>query len=222
MADKKKSDQPTPKPKKKKGGLIMRVIVSGAIGLIGVWMALYSMQLGKSPHTWDKDEWKGFLSFSKQQVEEAKAKVEKVDWDALKDKITAKTRELWAKTPELEKSLDRTLARIRGEKKSGERVDSKTGSETPAAVIEPSDLEVGCEALRDGTRAYRKSVKENGTVDQGELKRAKKLLQKAQDYLERAHEQAKDADDEGLAAEVEGYIQQCNVYLEDVSKRETL
>ena len=223
MAEEKKKrdpNQPTPKPKKKSGGLIMRVIVSGVIGLVGVWMALYSMQLSKAPTSWSKDEWSGFVTFSMDQVKEAKAKVEKVDWDALKDKVTAKTKELWAKSPELEKSLERTLARIRGEKeaKTGERVDSKTGAGQPAAVIQPTDLELGCEALREATQLYTKKTVTAEGVNQAELKKAKKLFQKAQDHLSRAHAQAQTANDEGLAAEIEEYIQQCNQYLEDCSK----
>lgn len=222
-APKKKRDpnQPTPKPKKKKSGLILKVLLSGAIGLVSVWMALYSMQLGKPPTSWDGDEWDGFLSFSKQQIEEAKQKAENVDWDALKDKVTAKTKELWSKAPELEASLEKTLARIRGEKPAA-RVDSKTGPmETPAAAIEPTDLELGCEAMRDATRAYKKSTTSEGN-DQAQLKKAKKLFQKAQDHLTRAHAQSEQAGDETQTAEIEGYIQQCNIYLEDCSKRETL
>jgi hypothetical protein len=223
-APKKKRDpnQPTPKPKKKKGGLILKVLLSGAIGLVSVWMALYSMQLGKAPNSWDKNEWNGFLTFSKQQIEDAKAKVEKVDWEGLKDKVTAKTKELWSKTPELEASLEKTLARIRGDKPAEKRVDSKTGPvDTPAAAIEPSDLEIGCEAMRDATRAYKKSMTTEGN-DQAQLKKAKKLFRKAQDHLTRAHAQSEQAGDETQTAEIEGYIQQCNVYLEDCSKRETL
>lgn len=229
MADDKKKapkkrdpNQPTPKPKPKKGGLIAKALLSGAIGLCSVWMALYSMQLGKAPTSWDKAEWQGFLTFSKQQIQEAKAKVENVDWEALKDKVTAKTKELWSKTPELEASLDKTLARIRGGKStSPDRVDSKTGpGQTPAAAIEPTDLELGCEAMRQATRTYKKSVTKNGN-DQAQLKKAKKLFRKAQDHLMRAHTQAEQAGDPDVA-EIEGYIQECNVYLEDCSKRETL
>tara|TARA_R110002072_G_scaffold143944_1_gene290030 strand:- start:40 stop:735 length:696 start_codon:yes stop_codon:yes gene_type:complete len=231
MADDKKKapkkrdpNQPTPKPKKKKSGLIMKALLSGTIGLVSVWMALYSMQIGKAPTSWSNDEWSGFLTFSKQQVEEAKSKVEKVDWEALKGKVTAKTKELWSKTPELEASLEKTLARLRGDTpaKTGERVDSKTGAmKTPAAAIEPSDFVIGCEAMRDATRAYKKVMTAEGS-DQAQLKKAKKLFRKAQDHLTRAHAQSQQGDDPGQTAEIEGYLQQCNVYLEDCSKLETL
>jgi len=231
MADSKKKapkkrdpNQPTPKPKKKKSGLIMKVLLSGTIGLVSVWMALYSMQLGKAPTSWSNDEWSGFLTFSKQQIEDAKSKVEKVDWEALKGKVTAKTKELWSKTPELEASLEKTLARLRGDKpaKTGERVDSKTGTmETPAAAIEPSDFVIGCEAMRDASKAYGKIMTPDGS-DQAQLKKAKKLFLKANEHLSRAHAQSERDGDAAQTAEIEGYIQQCNVYLEDCSKLQNL
>lgn len=218
---KKKRDpnQPVPKPKKKKSSLILKVLASGVIGILLVWMSLFSIEVGKVPTSWDGDDWSAFLSFSRKQLEEAKEKVEQVDWQELRDKVTAKTKELWEKAPDLEANLEKALAELRGEK-PGARVDEKTGA-TPAAAIAPTDLELGLQDMQQAMRAYKKTMNNQGN-DQAQLKKSKKLFMSAQDHLTKAHAQAEDKGESAQAAEIEGYIQQCNIYLEDCSKRQTL
>lgn len=221
-APKKKRDpnQPVPKPKKKKSSLILKVLVSGVLGILLVWMSLFSIEVGKAPTSWSGDDWSSFMSFSRKQLEDAKEKVEQVDWKELSEKVTAKTKELWEKAPDLEKSLERTLAKLRGDEQPAARVDEKTGA-TPAAAIQPTELELGCEDLRQAIGTYKKTMNSSGN-DQAQLKKAKKQFQSAQDHLTKAHAEAEQKGDSAQAAEIEGYIQSCNVYLEDCSKRQTL
>ncbi|MGE0709505.1 MAG: hypothetical protein AB7T09_16125 [Planctomycetota bacterium] len=214
-AQKRDPNQPTPKPPKK-SKLIPKLLVSAVVVILLTWMGMYSVQVEKGPWDWEGSDWTGFLTFSRQQVEEARKKVEEVDWDAVKDKVTAKTKELWNRVPELEQKLEQKLAQLRGDKQDGET--KKSGSAEPvAASAQPSHLQLGCEKLQLAIRSYKKSMN-----SQAELKKAKQLFQEAQDLLTKAHEEAEKAGDEQGATEIEGYLQQCNVYLEDCSKRETL
>src|SRR5690606_30169941 len=97
--------------------------------------------------------------------------------------------------------------------------DASTPPPQPAVVepATPSSLELGCEAFREGIRHYKKSMN-----SQDELRRAKGKFREAYTHLEAAYAQAEEKGDQALMNEIEGYLQQCNVYLEDCSKRETL
>lgn len=222
MADKSKKpkpkrdpNQPTPKPPKKRSP-IPKLILSAAVVILATWMTMYSAQVGRGPWDWSGDDWSGFLTFSKAQVEAAKKKVQEVDWEKVKDKVTAKTKELWHKVPELEQKLEAKLAQLRGDKQ--QQAEGKAPTQgTPPAVVEPTTLERGCETFRMGIRHYKQSMD-----DQGELKKAKALFHEARELLEKAHGEAEAKGDTAQATEIEGYIQQCQIYLEDCSKREVL
>ena len=226
MADKSKSkkskpkpkrdpNQPTPKPPKKRSP-IPKLLLSATFVILATWMTMYSAQLGRGPWDWEGDDWSGFLTFSKGQVEAAKKKVAEVDWEKVKDKVTAKTKELWNKVPELEQKLEAKLDQLRGGKQK--KVEGKGPQDgLPAAVVEPTTLERGCETFRMGIRHYKQSMD-----SQAELKKAKKLFLEARELLEKAYGEAEAEGDTAQATEIEGYIQQCQIYLEDCSKRETL
>jgi hypothetical protein len=211
---KRDANQPTPKPGKKKS-LVVKVLMMAIVLILSTWIGLYSLKVEKGPWDWKEAEWSGFLTFSKEQVEAARKQVEEVDWEELKEKVTAKTKELWNRIPELEEKLEAKLAALRGKKKAAA---SKTGEPGPmAASAAPSSEELGCETLRLAIGEYK------GSMDnQKKLKKAKALFQKAQDHLMKAYEEAEAAGDAEHATEIEGYIMQCNVYLEDCSKREMM
>src|SRR5688500_16119952 len=103
-------NQPVPKPR---GSLLKKALylsIGGCLSIVLLWGALYSTQIGKTPNDWSSEEWSGFLTFSKQQVDEARQNVESVDWNALKDKVTEKTKELWNDVPAWEQKLEAKLA----------------------------------------------------------------------------------------------------------------
>lgn len=223
-------NQPLPKPKKR-GRLVAKVLVGGVLLLVGVWGALFYMEKGRMP--WDDPG--EFANFSRDQVNEA---VASVDWEALKGKITAQTRKLYESVPDLERKLDATLARLRGGQageagQPGAEGAAATGGEggQPAAVVQnarPSTYEQGCQSLRDAMQTYKRSVP-SGKGDrrsdaelQRELKSAKGQFEKARDQLEKAHGEAEAAGDQTLVNEIEEVLMQCNTYLEDCSKRQTL
>jgi hypothetical protein len=162
--------------------------------------------------------------------------VSSVDWEALKGKITEHTRKLYESVPDLEKKLDATLARLRGgqqparEQASAGQQQAQSGQQPPAVVqnAHPSAYELGCETLREAIRTYKRSVP-SGAGDrrsdkemQKELRAAKGQFEKARDQLEKAHREAETAGDQALVSEIEEVLMQCNTYLEDCSKRQTL
>ena len=63
-------NQPVPKRPKKKT-LVLKVLLLGALLLVGVWGGLYSVQLGRGPWGWSGEDWSGFATFSQEQVSEA-------------------------------------------------------------------------------------------------------------------------------------------------------
>ena len=211
-------NQPTPKPKKR--SKVPGLIVGAVLSVLLLWVGLYSAEVGKAPTSWTSEEWSGFLTFSEQQVAEARRNVEQIDWDSLGAKITAETKQLWEKVPDLEQKLEQKLAELRGTRQEapagGAPAKADDEQKAPAAVpAQPTSLELGCEALREAIGHYRKSMN-----DQDKLRAAKKEFRAAQVHLEAAYAEAEG--DPAQQAEIEGYLMQCNTYLEDCSKRETL
>jgi len=207
-------NKPFPKPKARKTVVLKFAVAATTVVLI-TWMGLYSAKVGKPPWAWDEQERTGFVDYSKDQIEEARANVrdqlKNVDWDKLvqiEDKLQKKLAELRAK---------------RGAKAGAGDPGATTTPETagaegqPAAVVEPTELELGCDALQMGIRHYKKSGK-----SQSELRKAKGLFHEAREHLEKAYNKADADGDAAAASEIEGYMMQCNVYLEDCSKREIL
>jgi hypothetical protein len=234
MADAKKETGSAKRPKKgapparsSLGARVVKLVASALVCLIIVWGGLYSVQVGRGPWAWSGDDWGGFVTFSRAQVAEAQAQVESVDWASLGDKITEKTRGLWDAMPVWENKLEQKLAQLRGQRTSqpvnaeGQPNAAPTATSTaPPASVEPAaktDLEVGCEAMRDGIRHYRRSMN-----DQGELRAAKAKFRTAYTHLEKAYNEAEAKGEQAQVAEIEGYLMQCNTYLEDCSKREEL
>lgn len=225
-------NQPTPKAGKRSVvALALKLAIGAVVAILTVWTGMYSVEIERGPWAWTPEDRAGFLSFSRAQVDEARQNVESVDWDALKNKITAKSRELWNDAPAWEQKLEAKLAQLRGggaaKPTDGAATTDGTpdatsteATKTPQAAVpapEPTSLERGCDAMRDGIRSYKKSMN-----SQAELKRAKAKLREAYTHLEAAHAEAQGRGDQAQASEIEGYLQQCNVYLEDCSKRETL
>lgn len=221
-------NQPTPKPARRGVlGSTVKLAVSGAVVLVVGFVTLYSVQIGRPPWAWSSEDQQGFVDYSKQQVDEARAQVENVDWAALKDKITEKTKQLWEGAGAWEQKLDAKLAQLRGGADPAPAATAQAGATggAPAAppqpvAVEPappSSLELGCDAFRAGIRHYKRSMN-----SQDELRRAKGKFREAYTHLEAAHAQAQQQGDQAQADEIEGYLQQCNIYLEDCSKRETL
>lgn len=214
-------NQPTPKPARR-GGLAsaIKLAIGGAVVLAVGFAALYSVQIGRPPWQWSSEDQQGFVDYSKAQVDEARAQVENVDWAALKDKITAKTRQLWDQAGSVERTMETKLAQLRGgDPHPAGAAASSTEAAQPAVVepAPPSSLELGCDAFRLGIRHYKRSMN-----SQDELRTAKGKFREAYTHLEAAHTRAQQAGDQAQADEIEGYLQQCNVYLEDCNKRETL
>lgn len=222
-------NQPTPKPARRSVvGSTLKLVVSGAVVLVVGFVTLYSVQIGRPPWAWSSEDQQGFADYSKQQVDDARAQVANVDWAKLKDKITEKTKALWEGAGAWEQKLDAKLAELRGGSapapattQAGATTGTSTATPPPQpAVVEPappSSLELGCDAFRAGIRHYKKSMN-----SQDELRAAKGKFREAYTHLEAAHAKAQQQGDQAQADEIEGYLQQCNVYLEDCSKRETL
>lgn len=219
-----KRDPNQPFPRAKGGGLRrLLVLAVGGAGVVALALVgLYSAHLGRPPWEWSEGDRAGFVDYSKTQVDEARAQVEAIDWAALKDTITEKTRALWDQVPAWEQKLDKKLADLRGQDApsgGAAAAPATTPAATPATVEppKPTRLELGCDAFREGIRHYKKSMN-----SQAELKRAKAKFREAYDHLEAAHGQAQAKGDAAQADEIEGYLQQVNIYLEDCSKREVL
>jgi hypothetical protein len=227
-------NQPTPKAGKRSvGALAIKLALGALVAVLTVWTGMYSVEIERGPWAWTPEDRAGFLTFSRAQVDEARANVESVDWDALKNKLTAKSRELWNDAPSWEQKLEAKLAQLRGgdAPKAATTTDAPTATDattptttdatkTPQAAVtapEPTSLERGCDAMRRGIGHYKRSMN-----SQAELKKAKAELRQAYTHLEAAHAEAQGRGDQAQASEIEGYLQQCNVYLEDCSKRETL
>jgi hypothetical protein len=219
-------NQPFPKAK---GGLLKKVLllaVSGVVVIVVTWAGIYSAQIGKLPHEWSEADQQGFADYSKSQLDEAKKNVESVDWNALKDKITETTKQLWDDVPKWEQKLDAKVAQLRGDRAPATTTAPKPATTTgaapsteaapPAAAVpaEASEFEKGCVAMKDAIAVYRKSVN-----SQAELKRAQAKFHVASKHFEKAHAEAEAKKDEPALLEIEGYMQQCNMYLIDCSKR---
>lgn len=230
-----KRDPNQPYPKKK-GGKLGKLLAGGLLLIALAIVGAYSLHTGRPPWEWGKDDVQGIADYTQSSVKEA---VGSVDWEALKGKITEKTRQLYDGAPDLEKKLEETLARLRGQpqppadgakpEETAKADGAKT--DTPAAAVPPrapTPYEQGCETLREAIQVYKRTLpsgkgdKRSDKELQKELKAAKGLFEKAQDQLTRAHEEAEKRGDEKEAGEIEGVLEQTNSYLFDCSKRETL
>jgi hypothetical protein len=202
-------NQPYPKARPKRR-LILKTAAAALVALGIVWTTGYSMKIGKPPWEWGEEETAGLGDYVQEQVEEAKSNLEKVDWG----KFGEQTKALWEKVPDLEKKLEAKLATLREKKATAPSTSGSDASEPPAAVEPPppTELELGCEAMRDGIRHYRKSMN-----SQKELKKARDKFEKAQTHLERAQSEATDAAER---QEIAGYQQDCQQYLYDCIKLE--
>jgi hypothetical protein len=209
---KRDANQPLSKPRKRKG-IVLKAVFAAAFVILSVWVGLYSMQIGKIPTDWTGEDVSGFWTFSKAQVDEAKSNLENVDWK----RFGEKTKKLWDRVPELEKKLELKLASLRKKKKTAAPTAATAADGTPAEPVDvpPTELELGCEAMREGIRHYR-----NAMNSQDELKKARTLFETAQKHFEAADREASARDDEAEAQEIKGYIEDCQKYLYDCLKLE--
>lgn len=221
-------NQPLAKAEPSKGSKLVKLLAGGLVLIVVALAGMYSAKIGRMPWEWSQEDSTGFVDFSKQQAVDAADAAQKVDWETVKGSITEKTRELWEKIPAFEAELDKKLAELQGKRTQAAAPAPSTaggapGTSTAAAPAaaatppEPTDLEKGCSALRDGIRLYRGSMN-----DQKKLKASKAEFRKAYEHLEKAHAAAEAANDAQAVQEIEGYLMQTNTYLEDCSKRETL
>lgn len=201
-------NQPYAKPRPRRR-VILKAVAAALVVLGTVWTTSYSIKIGKPPWEWGEKETAGLGDYVKEQVEEAKTNLEAIDWG----KFGEKTKALWDQVPDLEKKLEKKLASLRKKAKTTSGV-TDSASESPAAVEPPppTELELGCQAMRDGIRHYRKSMR-----SQKELKRARSKFEQAQDHLERAQ---RESTDDAERQEIEGYRHQCQQYLYDCIKLE--
>lgn len=209
---KRDANQPLSKPRKRKG-VILKAVFAAVFVILSVWVGLYSMQIGKIPTDWTGEDVSGFWTFSKAQVDEAKSNLENVDWK----RFGEKTKKLWDRVPELEKKLELKLASLRKKKQTAP--PKAAGEEAPAEPVDlpPTELELGCEAMRAGMRHYR-----NAMNSQDELKKARGLFETAQKHFEVAEREAAARDDDAEQQEILGYIEECQKYLYDCLKLEKL
>ncbi len=217
-------NQPTPKPAKRAfGATALKLAVGGGAAVVCLWAGLYSAEVGRGPWDWSSADWGGFVTFSREQVDEARAQVEGIDWGALQGKITAQTKALWEQVPDLERKLEERLQALRGgQAKPGPTGAPAANAAAPGEVVgasakAPGALEQGIEAFQQGVRRYKGSMH-----DQDALRAARKDFQAAQGHLERAHAEAQASGDAAGERECEEYLMQVQTYLEDCSKRETL
>ncbi|MCA8924646.1 MAG: hypothetical protein KDD82_22730 [Planctomycetes bacterium] len=227
-------NQPVPKRPKKKT-LVLKVLLLGALLLVGVWGGLYSVQLGRGPWGWSGEDWSGFATFSQEQVSEAASNASetfnKVDWEAIKDSITENSKQLYGQITGWDDKLDERLAKLR-------RVEGEEGAEGaaggPAAAADPSappppqyelDYGDGGDKLREAMQIYKRSFPKSGQDPsspalQRELRKSKGLFREAHELLSKAQEGAADAGNQVLADEIEEAVVVCGQYLQDCSKRE--
>jgi hypothetical protein len=209
-------NRPVPKPKKRKG-ILVKAIGSGVVAILGIWLAMYSVQVGKAPWDWGEEERAGFKDFAQAQVEEAKENIENIDWG----KLGEKTKKLWNDVPDLEAKLEAKLASLRAKKSKQQPAvtspaeDGADGEATAgeASPAESDAFEQGCEAMRLGAGHYRKGVR-----DQAELRKARKRFEEAAEHFETAHGQARARGDQQAVQEIEGWMQENQTYLYDCVK----
>ncbi len=202
-------NKPFPKPRRRKG-VVLKLAASAAFVILVVWVGLYSVEIGKNPTDWNRDDVSGFWTFSKAQMDEAKSNLENVDWK----RFGEKTKKLWDRVPELEKKLENKLASLRKKKATPEAATSGDAATEPVD-LPPTDLELGCEAMRTGMRHYRGAMN-----SQKELKKARSSFETAQKHFEAAELEARAKDDDAEVQEIRGYIEECQKYLYDCLKLE--
>jgi hypothetical protein len=217
-------NKPLPKPKKKSSFLI-KLAVSGFSSVLVLWIGLYSFDLGRGPWDWKGDDWKGFLTFSQAQVEQAVEQAQKVDWEAIADTITAETKKLYDKIPAWENKLDDTIAKL--EKEEGQQQATEGGQGEASAEplqAEPSAYMKGCTKFRAGIRAYKKAFAKGASRSQQKtgLAEAKGLFEQAQEHFEVAEREAQEAGDQNLLAEIGETREECGRYLYDCVKLDKL
>ncbi|MEZ6184261.1 MAG: hypothetical protein R3F62_04520 [Planctomycetota bacterium] len=236
---KKKRDPNKPLPKKPKKSVVPKLLGLAIFAVLGLWLGLYSLQLGRGPWGWSGEDWGGFVTFSQEQVSEAASSASdtlgKVDWEAIKDSITENSKKLYGQITGWDEKLDERLAKLRRvEGQEGAEGEGQEGQEgEPAAATEgaapPPQYELdygdGGDKLREAMQVYKKSFPREGNSSnqnalQRELKKSKGLFREAHELLSRAQEGAEAAGDERLAAEIEEAVVVCGQYLQDCSKRE--
>lgn len=216
-------NQPLSKEPKKGslGATLAKLLVFLVLILVAGTMAAYSSSIGRAPWAWQGDDWKGYLTFSREKAENVRDQIENVDWAHTKTKVTDKTKELWEGANDLAKRIEEKLG---GAKSASTRPAPGT---TGAAPTNPADLPpatsvpagdgvgperaAGLEAFRAGIAHYRRSPD-----NPGELVLAKQSFETGQKHFEKALSETGDAK---VKAEVADELRACNKYLEDCRSR---
>lgn len=225
------SNKPTPKePKKAKGGFVSKLVTLISIGVIG--FALFTMKqhadaTQRAPWNWDNQDWVNYLTLSRQTAETAakdiQDRVNKIDWEKIRAKITEKTQRLWNSAQDLEKRIEKRLDQ---EKNKKVEIDdsASTNSDTNTAVApKPTKkatkghYQKGLEAMKKAILMYRKSPP-GGKDSKAHLTQSEADFRKAQDHLQRAIDEVPSHQ----KPDVEDLLQECQQYLYDCQKRKTL
>ena len=207
-------NKPLPKIKRAKRK-ILKLLVTGVVVVLLMWMGMFSAKVERAPWSWTGEDWSGFLTFSREQMDESKRMVEgelaKIDWS----KFTEATKDLYEKVAVWETRVDTKLAELKEERESGEG----GGGEAMSIASEPTAYELGLAQFRDAIAQYRDAVKNR---DMGKLRAVKEEFHAADAKLEEAYEEADDADDQGAMQEIEEYRTECNRYIYDCNKLEVV
>lgn len=189
------------------GRTLLEVLIAFVFIVVAGSVVSYSVRVGRPPWSWSGDDWQGYLSFSQEKVEKARARVEQVDWANVKTRITENTKSLWDGAPDVLQKLEERLGIAK--KPAGSPDPSAPAAATAG---DPPELQLGLAALKAGIQHYRASP-----TDQAELLAAKKCFEEAQGHLEKAVTQVQG---ERQRAEVQDDLRTCNKYLEDCRSRE--
>jgi membrane-associated HD superfamily phosphohydrolase len=208
------STKPVPKDPPK-GSFMKKVVVLISVGVFifgGVTMKRYSDSIDRGPTNWDSTDWMNYLTFSRETAKDAtdkmKAKIQSVDWDKVKTKITEKTKALWNKLAEMENEIE---AKLKKEEEKRTEVAAKKKDNAKGPPPPKTNYEKSLEAMRDALRHYRNSPNSQKAIKDAKFKftEAQKLLEKA---LNEVPPEQK--------PEVESMLQECNQYVYDCIKRE--
>src|SRR5580658_6917069 len=131
-------NQPTPKdpPRSSFGAKVLKLLVFFVFLLAVGTMTVYSRQIGVWPWAWTQDNWKGYLTFSKEKAQDVQEKVENIDWTNLKTKATAETKLLWTEAPRVKDRIEEKLGMKNAAAPDANQ--GKTGD--PAAAPTPGEV----------------------------------------------------------------------------------
>src|SRR5579872_2209086 len=105
-------NQPLPKdgPKKSSFGVrLLKMLILGVVLLAVGTMTAYSREISTWPWNWNQADWQGYLFFMKLKAQDVQDRVEAIDWDHVKTKVTDTTKKLWGEAPGALDKIERKL-----------------------------------------------------------------------------------------------------------------